>query len=187
MTQCSKYLGDVIIIFSAAFQELNSIFFSKCFSFSLRDLPLWIRDVGLVANNDFGNVLRLALIYLFEPVLETVKGFPIINSIDKDNSSGTFVIGLSNGLEPFLASSIPDLHFDFDAVDRDSFDFEIDSDGGNVSHLVFFIHVSEQYVGFAYSSVSDDHHLDQIIVFVLLFPFRHSDLWLPCLLVCYDV
>lgn len=121
-------------------------------------------------------MLRLALIYLFEPVLETVKGFPIINSIDKDNSSGTFVIGLSNGLEPFLASSIPDLHFDFDAVDRDSFDFEIDSDGGNVSHLVFFIHVSEQYVGFAYSSVSDDHHLDQIIVFVLLFPFRHSDL-----------
>lgn len=126
----------------------------------------------------------MALIDLFEPVLKTVKGFPIINSIDEDHSSSTFVIGFGDGLEPLLAGGVPDLHFDFNAIDSDGFDLEIDPDGSDMSHLVFLINVSEQYVSLAHCGVSDDNHLHQIIVFVLFLPFRHSDLSFSCLLVC---
>jgi len=48
-----------------------------------------------------------------------------------------------------LASSVPDLHFNFDAINVNGFDFEIHTDGGNVGDFIFFICVSEKNVSFS--------------------------------------
>ncbi len=89
-----------------------------------------------------------------------MKGFLICNRINEDNTSGAFIIGLGDGFKALLSSSIPNLHFDFDAVDVDSFDFEVDAYGGDVGHFIFLIDVTEEYIGFANSSVADNNKFD---------------------------
>jgi hypothetical protein len=46
----------------------------------------------------------------------------------------TFIVCVGDGAEAFLSSGIPDLKFDIFAVGSDSFEAEVDSDGG---HIVF--------------------------------------------------
>jgi hypothetical protein len=88
-------------------------------------------------------VLRLALVDLLEPVLETVESFPIVNGINKNYASSSLIICLSDSLESLLTGCIPDLHFYFDSFDGDSFDFEVHADGSDMSHLIFFVNVTE--------------------------------------------
>jgi hypothetical protein len=73
-----------------------------------------------------------------------------------------------------LSSSIPDLHFDFNAINIYSLDFEIYANGGNMSHFILFVDISKQNISFSDSSVSDDDHLNQIVVLFLFSSFSHS-------------
>ena len=68
--------------------------------------------------------------------------FSIVYGIDENNTGSSFVIGLCNGFETLLASSVPDLHFDFYAIDIYGFDFEIDTDCSDMSDFVLLISVS---------------------------------------------
>jgi hypothetical protein len=43
---------------------------------------------------------------------------------------GAFVVGDSDGLEPFLAGSVPDLQLDRLVSDPELSDLEVDSNGG---------------------------------------------------------
>jgi hypothetical protein len=56
------------------------------------------------------------LFYLTHPVLYGLEGFTIVDSISKDYTHSTLVVGLSDGFETLLASSIPDLHLDSFAI-----------------------------------------------------------------------
>jgi hypothetical protein len=47
------------------------------------------------------------------------------------------------------------LHFDFDAIDIDCFDFEVDSDGGDVGHFILFIYIAKEDICFAYGGITD--------------------------------
>lgn len=66
-------------------------------------------------------------LYLFEPVLHGVEGRPIVDSEHHNYPHGALVISLCNRLESFLASSVPNLHTYFFAVDLDGFDLKVDS------------------------------------------------------------
>lgn len=44
----------------------------------------------------------------------------------------TFVVGVDDGSESLLASSIPDLHFDYFLINIDWLESEIDTDGDHV-------------------------------------------------------
>ena len=86
---------------------------------------------------------------MIDPVRYVLKGLVIGDRIHKDDPCGPLVVSLRNGLESFLSSSIPNLHFDVDFIDGDDFDFEINTDGGDVVHFVLIVDVSEKDVGFA--------------------------------------
>lgn len=105
-------------------------------------------------------MLRLILIDLLQPVLQAIKGFSIIDCIDKNNAGCSFVISLCDGFKPLLACSVPYLHFNFDTVNRNCFDFEIDADGCNMGHFVFLINIAEEDISFADCSISDDDYFD---------------------------
>lgn len=112
---------------------------------------------------------------MLDPVFEIVKRLAISDTIDEDDSSSPFVICLSDGLESFLPCCIPDLHFDFDAIDIDGFDFEVDSDSGDMRHLVLFVDVSEEYVGFANCGIANDDQFHQIVVFLFVSSLCHNN------------
>lgn len=66
-------------------------------------------------------------LYLLEPVLHRIERRPIVDSEDHDYPHSPLVIGLSDGLEAFLASGVPNLHTNFFAVDFDGLNLEVDS------------------------------------------------------------
>jgi len=72
-----------------------------------------------------------------------MKGFFVRYRIDKYDSCGSFIICLGDGFEPFLSSSIPDLHFNFDAINVNGFNFKIYPDSSDMGHLILFVDVSE--------------------------------------------
>ena len=122
---------------------------------------------------------------MFDPVLEVVKGFPIGDAVDEDHSGCTFVVGFCDGFEPLLAGGVPYLHFDFDAVDIDGFDFEVDSDGGNVGHFILLVDVPEKYVSFAHRGITNDNQFYQVIVFLFVPALRHNNYKLTEIVIVY--
>ena len=70
-----------------------------------------------------------------------MKSFQVGNIVNQNDSmsawiriKSTFVVSVGNGSEPLLSGGIPDLKFDIFRVGVDSFEPEIDADGG---HVVF--------------------------------------------------
>ena len=72
------------------------------------------------------------LLNLLHPLLYGIEGRFIINRIDEDNTLSTFIIRLSDCPEPFLASGVPDLHFNFFLFNLDGFQLEVNANGGQV-------------------------------------------------------
>jgi hypothetical protein len=67
-----------------------------------------------------------------------------------------------------LACCVPDLHFNVDAVDGYNFDLVVDSDGGDVAHLILVIDESQENIGLTHCTISDDHQFHHIVVFLVL-------------------
>ena len=111
---------------------------------------------------------------MLDPVFQVVKGLPVGNAIDKDYTCSTFIVCFSDCFEPFLASCVPNLHFDFDAIDIDSFDFEVDANSGNMTHFILLVDVAEEDVCFSDCSISDDDELDQVVVLLFVSSFSHN-------------
>ena len=88
-----------------------------------------------------------------------MKSFPVCYRINENNSGSSFIVGFGDGLEPLLAGGVPDLHLDLGAVNVEGFDFEIDPNGGDMGHLIFFIDVAQEDIGLADCSVAYYHHL----------------------------
>ena len=112
---------------------------------------------------------------MFDPVFKVVKGFAIGDAIDEDYTSSSFVICFGDGFKSFLSGCIPDLHFNFDAIDIDGFDFEVDSDSGDMRHLVLFVDVSKKDVGFAHRGIANDDQFHQIVVFLFVSSLCHNN------------
>ena len=64
---------------------------------------------------------------LFDPVFDVVEGGSIIDCVGEDDAHGSFVVGLSDGLEPFLPGSIPNLQFDPRITHIKYFRLEVDA------------------------------------------------------------
>jgi len=58
--------------------------------------------------------------------------------------------------KPLLTCGVPYLHFDFKSINVESFDFEVDADGGDMGGTVFGTYVSKKQVCFANGGVPDD-------------------------------
>ena len=63
--------------------------------------------------------------------MDILVGFLVSDIVGHDDSMSTLVVRSGDGLEAFLASSVPDLEFDFLVINRDRLDLEINSDSGH--------------------------------------------------------
>lgn len=60
-------------------------------------------------------------------------------------------------------------------VNLDCFDFEVDSDGGNIIVLEILLAESHEDVGFTDTRVTDDYEFDEVVVgLVFSFEFGHE-------------
>ena len=175
LTDGREDIWDVVVVLGWALNEGDIVLLGEGLAFLEADLSFGLLAVDFVANYDFAHGFRLGFIDLLDPVLEIIEGFSFGDWVDKYHSSGSFVVGFSDGLKPFLAGGIPDLHFDFDAIDIDGFDFKIDADGGHVGHFILLVDVAEEDVGLADCCVSDYHQLYQVVVFFLISALGHND------------
>ena len=92
-------------------------------------------QVGLVADQQLDHILVAVLVDFSQPVLDVLEGLPVGDVIDEDDPVGSLVVGGSDGLEPLLASSVPDLELHGTATGLERPDLEVDSDGGEETRL----------------------------------------------------
>lgn len=110
------------------------------------------------------------------PPIDVFKGGAVGDGIGENDACGSFVISLSDIFEALLSGCIPDLQFVASVAYGHGFDFEIDSDGGDVGLLEgAFTEASDEY-SFSDGAVSDDDDFGHEIVFLCFFRGVHSDI-----------
>ena len=86
-----------------------------------------VRFVALVGHQHLRNILAGVLVYLLEPVLDVSEGLLVGAVVDQDDAHGSLVVGLRDGAEPLLASSVPHLQLHALLVHVDLLDFEVNA------------------------------------------------------------
>ena len=130
-----------MIIFGTTLHKINPILLRQRLPLFSWNLPFCISTVTFVPYNDFRNILWLTFIDLLKPVFQAVKGFTISYRIYQNYTSSSFIISFCDSFESLLSGCIPNLHFNFKSIYRYSFDLEIYSYCGDVSHFVLFIYI----------------------------------------------
>jgi hypothetical protein len=80
-------------------------------------------QIGLVANQQFVDILCCISVNFVEPLLDIVERFLVGDIVDNNNSMGATVIRRSDGAETFLSCGIPNLKLDGLSVQFDGTDF----------------------------------------------------------------
>lgn len=101
---------------------------------------------------------------LLHPVLDIVVGASVVDRVGKHYAHGPAVVGLRDGLEPFLPGGVPDLQLDSGAIEGQGLGLEVDADGGEVRGLEGVLAEAEEEVGLADAAVADDEQLDQQVI-----------------------
>lgn len=120
-----KCLLDIFAFLGANFKELNPKAFGQLFSLIESYFSVW--KIALITHKHFNYVLWSMSFDLFHPILQSVERLKIIGWIDHDDPHRTFIIRLSDGFEPLLSGSVPDLHSDLFAVNLNGLNLEINS------------------------------------------------------------
>ncbi len=87
-------------------------------------------QVTFVAYQNLDDSFASVLLDFGKPVADMLKGGPICDVKDHYDTMGTLVIGLSDGLEPVLTGSVPNVQLDRLVIDADILDLEVHTDGG---------------------------------------------------------
>lgn len=94
-----------------------------------------------------------------------------VDAVDNKGAVAVFVVILRDGLVLVLAGGVPDLHFDFKAIDVGDFVYKIEADGHHVVFDEFVLWKAEKNVGLADSAVADDNDLLKDIKLLVGFVF----------------
>lgn len=76
----------------------------------------------------------------------------------------TFVVGISDGPESLLASSIPNLKLHSFVIWFYSFESKVDSDGGHVVFVELVVCESQQQAGFPHRWIPNDYVFEKVII-----------------------
>ena len=124
----------------------------------------------------FGNVLQ--------PVLKVVKWGGIGDIEGDDESLRASIVGLGDGVEAFLASSVPNLQLSFSFIESHDLFSEVDADGRDVGLREVVVNVFADEWGLAYSCVANHQYFENQLVItlddeggflhLLLLAFTHS-------------
>ena len=113
-------------------------------------------QVTLVADQNFTYSLVGVVFDLFHPSLDIVEGVSVGDRVGQNDAHGSFVVGLCDSLETFLARRVPDLHLYFLAFHFQSFYFEVDADGSEMAGSELTLAESKQNVSLSHCGVSND-------------------------------
>lgn len=122
-----------------------------------------ILAIYLIGYQHFYDVLSGVGLDLFQPVFHGVEGGAVIDCVGHYDAHCSFVVGLGDGLEAFLAGGVPDLHADLLAIDLYGFDLEVyalskvgGTDGGQMGTHEVVLTEPEENICLAHPAIADD-------------------------------
>ena len=98
------------------------------------------------------------------PIFYVNEGFSVSDIEYEQEALGSFVVCGCDGLELFLACSVPDLKFDNTSSCLQSSDFKIYSNGGEEALIEDVISESEEETGFSDGGVADEEDFEDKVV-----------------------
>jgi hypothetical protein len=136
-------------------------------------LPLRVRhlsvlDVRFITDEHLSHVIRGVHFNLLHPVLDVLETLALVDGVGEYDAHGAAVVGLCDGLELLLASSVPYLQADLVLTDGDGLDFEVDADGGEVGRHEIILAKLQQHVRLPHSAVANHQQFYQVVVVLIL-------------------
>mmetsp|Transcript_81683 Transcript_81683/g.189727 ORF Transcript_81683/g.189727 Transcript_81683/m.189727 type:complete len:233 (+) Transcript_81683:192-890(+) len=125
-------------------------------------------QVPLIPYEHDDNVWIGVVAQLLEPPLKVLEGHPLGNVIDEQRTHSSSVVRTRDGPVPLLPRSVPDLCFDDLAICRDALGCELNTDGRLGLEIELITREPRQQVRFANPRVTDQHHLEEIVVVIVL-------------------
>ena len=101
---------------------------SKLFSFLIWNLSL-ILQIFFVSYENSWNILLCMLIYFAHPLRDFRERFSVCDIISHNNTVSTLIITTSDGLEPLLTCSIPNLQLNRLSINVNCSNFEVYTNG----------------------------------------------------------
>jgi len=108
--------------------------------------------------------------YLFDPHSHIIEAISVCYAVDYNHSCCTVIYTMCHCQIFLLSSSIPNLQFQLDCINFDSFHLEIDTDCWHMRLFECAITESKHNVRLSNCAISYEQHLYQIIKLLLLFP-----------------
>lgn len=107
-THSHEGLLHIGCILGGCFYEFNAKTVGKLFPLFKSDCSLGCQ-IALVSYQQLVDILRGVSINLMQPLFHIVKRFSVCHVVYHDDTVGTSVVRGSDGAEPLLTSSVPDL------------------------------------------------------------------------------
>ena len=158
----SESLLDIVGHLSRSFEEANAVVFGHFLTLLCGHISL-IGQIGLVSDQDAGNVVSCVLFDLSHPVVDIRVRLLVIDSIGDNDSVSSLVVGGGNGLEALLSSGVPNLELNLFAVDLDGLDFEIDANRGHEVISEHIVGEPNEKRGLSNTGRSDEQNFEEVI------------------------
>jgi hypothetical protein len=117
-----------------------------------------VLHVQFRTHQQLHHILIRDAFYLANPAAEIPEGLSMGNIKGEDDALRAFEVGLCYVPKPFLSCGVPNLQSDEKIIDFDIFEFEVNSDGGNVALLKDTFAILGHEIGFAHPTIPDYHN-----------------------------
>lgn len=121
-------------------------------------------QIALVSDEHDDNVAVSVVAQLLEPPRYVDVCGVLGNVVNEQCTDGTTVVCGCDGTVSLLPGGIPDLRLDCLAVDGNASSSELDTDGRLGLEAELVSGESREKVGFTGARVTDQHHLEKVIV-----------------------
>jgi hypothetical protein len=118
------------------------------------------------------SALRARTSQLVQPPPNVLERALAADVVHDQRPDGAAVVGRRHRAEPLLPRRVPDLCLDLLAVNLHALRLELHPDGGLGVEVEFVPRVPGQQIGLAHGRVPDQHHLEQIVL-ALVIVVRH--------------
>jgi hypothetical protein len=144
------------------FEELNAKRISEFLALFGADNALR-RQIGLISNQQFVDILRSISVNFMQPLFDIVEGLSVGDVIYDDDAVSAAIIGGRNRSKALLSGSIPNLKLNGLSIKLDCANFEIDTNSGNVRLRVRVVREPEQQTRLSDAGISDQEKLEEVI------------------------
>lgn len=152
---------------SRRLDEGKSLLLSKCLGLFGGDSTK-VTKIALVSDEHDDDVGISVVTELRQPSLDVLERVLLGDVIHKQGSNSSSVVSAGDSSVSLLTGSVPDLGLNHLAIDRDTTGGELDTDGGLGFEVELIAGESREKVALSDTRVSDQHNLEEVVVFVVL-------------------